>query len=292
MLVPIKPLKRVEMSEIDLARDDIADKIFELIKTGKWEKIKADERVEMMKKQKEITPPLKRSVAKLASEWLKEHPGAKIYTEVKFDGMRLILVKDKDKAWMWTESGENVADVLPNLRKDLLSLNAETVYLDSEVVPYDEGGRALGRRAAMGAMGKGEIDDSHWIAHVFDCIYLNGSQLWKKPYEERRKILRGIELPRADVPKSFKLTSPEEVIKFTNEVSAIPYSEGAMYKLSDSIYPIGKRTPSWAKLKKFADVDVLVVAKFAKTYRTGPQKGKPIPGQWMLAGAVGPVPMN
>jgi len=138
---------------------------------------------------------------------------------------------------------------------------------------------------------------SIWI--VNDCIYLNGSQLWKKPYEERRKILRGIELPRADVPKSFKFhlqenipriaTSPEEVIKFTNEVSAIPYSEGAMYKLSDSIYPIGKRTPSWAKLKKFADVDVLVVAKFAKTYRTGPQKGKPIPGQWMLAGAVGPV---
>ena len=318
MLVPLKPLKKVEMSEIELEEEDIAEKIWKLIQSGKWEKLKADERVELMSKQKKITPPLpivptktskrgyrelevfeKRSVAKLASEWLEEHPGASIYVEVKFDGMRGLFVKHKNKAWIWTEGGENVADVLPNLSKDLLSLKAETVYLDAEIVPYAEDGRALGRRAVMKALGEKTVNDSRWVAHVFDCIYLNGRQLWKEPYEVRRKVLRGLELPRADVPKHFKFhlqenipriaTSVEEVIEYTNEVSAVPYSEGAMYKLSDSIYPIGKRTPLWAKYKKFADVDVLVVKRFPKYYKKGPQKGKPIPGQWMIAGAVGPV---
>jgi len=318
MLVPYPKLRKVEMSELELAEDPAAKKIRELIESGRWEKIKADERVELMKKQKKITPPLpivptktskagyrelelfeKRSVAKLAQEWLKEHPGESIYVETKFDGMRLLLVKHGKKAYMWTEGGEEVADVLPNLRKDLLSLNVNTVYLDSEVVPYDEEGNALGRRAAVAAMGKKVVDDSRWIAHVFDCIYMNGEQLWKKPYEERRKILRGIELPRGTHPKSFKFhllenmpiaaRTVEEVLKAVREKSEVPFSEGAMLKLSGSIYPIDKRTPEWAKYKIFADVDVLAVAKFPKLYRTGPQKGKPIPGVWIWVGAVGPV---
>jgi hypothetical protein len=240
------------------------------------------------------------SVADLMKQWFEEYPESSVYVEVKFDGARLLGMRKGDKVKIWTEGGEDVTDKLPHLKADLLKIKASEFILDSECVPYDEKGRSLGRAAAVAMMGKKEVDDSNWVAHVFDLLYLNGEDLHRKPYDERRKILRGLELPCSDIvkmPIKFHwqeniprvCSTVEQVIKATEEVSEIPYSEGAMYKLSESDYPIVKRSPLWAKLKKSFDIDCLVVHLFPKTYQSGPDVGKPIPGQNNLACVIGPV---
>jgi phosphoribosyl 1,2-cyclic phosphodiesterase len=288
------------------------------VDSGKWDKMKVEDREKLMNKRQFLDPlypfsPTKtakkgyrelelfdrRSVANLAKEWFEEHPGASIYVEVKFDGMRTIGHKKGDQVRIWSEGGERLDDNLPTLVAGLKKLRCDSCILDAEVVPYDEEGNALGRRACMRALGKGKVDDSRWIAHVFDLLYLNGKDLHKRPYEERRKLLRGLELPRADVPKRFnwhwveniprEARDVEDVIKYVREVSGVPFSEGAMLKLSDSDYPLTKRTPLWAKYKKFFDIDVMVVHKFPKRYQKGPKKGQPIPGQNNLACVIGPV---
>jgi len=291
------------------------ERIKQLVDSGKWEKLKVESRVELLKKRERIEPlypflPTKtakagyrelelfdrRSVAKLAKEWLSEHPGESIYVEVKYDGMRVTGHKKGDKVRIYSEGAERLDDNLPNLVEELKKVKADSVVLDAELVPYTEDGVSLGRRGVMRAMGKGKVDDSRWVAHVFDILYLNGKDLHKLPYKERRRLLRGLELRRADVPKEPKAgwvenipreaSTPEAVLKAVREVSNVKFSEGAMLKLSDSDYPINRRTPLWAKYKKAFDVDAMVVHIFPKRES---KTGKPIPGQHMLACVVGPV---
>ena len=292
--------------------------IRKLVDSSRWEKLKVEDREELMKKRQFIEPlypflPTKTakagykelemfdrpSVANLAKSWFEEFPGQSCYVEVKFDGQRAILSKKGDEVRIYTEGGERIDDALNHIVEDMRKLKADSVYLDSEMVPYDEEGRALGRRVAIQALGKGKVDDSRWICHVFDILYLNGRDLHKLPYEERRQLLRGLELPRADVVKRWDwhlveniprvATTVEEVLKYTDEVSRVKYSEGAMYKLSGSDYPINRRTPLWAKYKKFFEIDAMVVHLFPKRYEKGPRKGQAIPGQNNAACVVGPV---
>lgn len=294
------------------------DLIKKYVDSSKWEKMKVEPKEKLMNKRQFLEPPYpfsptktskkgyrelelfeKRSIAKLAKEWLAEHPGEQIWVEVKFDGMRVTGHKKGKETRIWSEGGERLDDNLPTLKAELAKIKADSFILDAEVVPFDKEGNPMGRRAAMKAMGKGKVDDTRWIAHVFDLLYLNGKDLHKKPYQERRKLLRGLELHRGDVPKHFTVhwlenipreaTTPKAVIKAVNEVSAMKGSEGAMLKLSGSDYPITKRTPSWAKYKKAFDIDVMIVHKFPKTHKKGPKKGQPIEGQDNLAGVIGPV---
>jgi len=312
-------VKRVKLIE-SISEAEADALIKQYVDSSKWSKMKVEDREKLMKKRQflEVLYPFiptktakrgyrelevfdKRSVARLAQEWFDEHPGASIYVEVKFDGMRVVGHKKGDKVRIYSEGGEFLEDNLPNLVADLKKLHCDSCILDAELVPYDEEGNALGRRWVIKALGKGKVDDNRWIAHVFDILWLNGKDLHKLPYEERRKILRGLELPRSDEPPKGPVKfhwvenipriahNVEEVLKYTKEVSAIPFSEGAMYKLSDSDYPITKRTPLWAKWKKFFDIDAMVLHRFPKLYRKGPKKGQPIPGQWVYLGVIGPV---
>ncbi|GAH97232.1 unnamed protein product, partial [marine sediment metagenome] len=136
-------------------------------------------------------------------------------------------------------------------------LPVKEAVFDSEITPYDEELRTLGRPGAAPALAapafvkgaKKPVDDSLWAAHVFDLLYIDGEDLHDLPYEERRERLRGIELPIRDIPRSkadFRnhlwennihwATSAERMVKASNLVSNVRGSEGGMYKQADSKY--------------------------------------------------------
>jgi len=308
---------RVTIIEVEAKGTDA--EIRRLIDAGKWDPIKVEDKEKLMKKRERIevlypfllTKTSKRgyrelevfdkpSIALLARDWFKEHPDASIFVEVKFDGMRVSGHKKGKKVRIYSEGGEHLEDNLPTLREELRKLPCDSCVLDAEIVPYSKDlTKSFGRWGAIAALGKGEVDDSTWVAHVFDILYLDGKELWKLPYKERRRLLRGLELKRANVIKDFtrhwvenipiECKNMDEVIEAVEKMAAVKFSEGAMLKLSTSIYPITKRTPLWAKYKKFFDIDVMVVHLFPKLYRKGPMKGKPIPGQNNAACVIGPV---
>jgi len=263
-----------------------------LINDNEWESMSADKRFSLMTKRKTIEPlypyaQLKttkkgysarevfglKSVEDLAKNLFKV-PN-KQANEVKIDGFRGQIHKKGDQVRIFTESGHDITEQLPTIVKDAKSLPAESFVFDAEITPYDEDFTNLGRAAAAPAFAKGAkgpVDDKFWVAHVFDILYLNGEDLHNLEYQDRRRRLRGVELPIRDHPDSksdFKLhlwennvywaTSDEQMIKLAEKVSNVPGSEGAMFKQADSKYRLSGNTPLWSKMKRSFEIDALVV---------------------------------
>lgn len=291
-------------------------RIRELVGSSQWEKMKADSRVKLLRGREKIEPlypyqPLKTSkrgyqirevfgikpITELAKHWFKA-PN-KIAIETKFDAYRVSIHKRGDRVRIFTESGRELSKILPTTVADTKKLKADSCVLDAEQVPYDEEGRALGRRAAAKAFGgKAPIDDKNWVAHVFDILYLNGKDLHTEDYEERRKLLRGLELPVRDVPKEFPpkfhlheniidwATSAEMMVKLAKQHAKVKFSEGAMFKQGISKHPLSGTTPLWAKMKTTFEIDAIVLGRKPKMSKA---TGQAIPGQWTYVGGCGPI---
>jgi len=286
------------------------DEIRKLVDDGEWESKSADDRFNLMTKRKKVEPlypfaQLKttkkgyserevfglKSVKDLAKELFKVP--SKQATEAKIDGFRVEAHKERNEIRLFTESGHDITHALPGIVDSAKRLPANSFVLDTEATPYDKDFTNLGRAAAAPAFAKGAkkaVDDSRWALHVFDVLYIDGEDIHNLPYEERRQRLRGIELPVKDVPKNdgdFKVklwennvnwaTSAEQMIKFAEQVSKTPGSEGAMFKQADSKYRLSGSTPLWSKMKHSYEIDALVVGmrKDGETYT--------------YAGAIGPV---
>ena len=267
-------------------------KIKALIDSGKWDQLGGNERFALMAKRTSVEPlypfaQLKtskkgyaekeifglKSVQSLAQELFKVP--SKQAVEVKLDGFRTQIHRLEGAVKIFTESGEDITEHLPGIVADVKRLPFKSVIVDSEGTPYDEKMQNLGRPGAVHAFtskAKGAVDDSRWAFHVFDVLYLDGRATFDLPYEERRKILHGIELPIRDVPKSdadFRehlwentvnwATTPESMLSFSKTVTDVPGSEGAMYKDASSKYRLSGSTPLWSKMKAQYTLDVLVV---------------------------------
>jgi len=286
------------------------DQIRELMDSGKWESLPAGERFNLMIKRRGIEPLYPYAQLKTTKKGYSDREvfgishlrsltkdlfkvPNKVSTETKFDGFRGQIHKKGDIVKIFTESGHEITSLLPNLVKDTKSLPVTDMVTDAELTPYDEKLQNLGRRAAAPAFAKGAtvpVDDKLWAAHVFDLLYINGEDIHNNPYEERRTLLRGIELPIRDYPKKtsdFALrlwendvnwsTTAEQMEKHAEQSSEVPGSEGAVFKQNDSKYRLSGTTPLWAKMKDSFEVDVVVVGteKKGTTYN--------------YVGAVGPV---
>ena len=272
-------------------------RIKSLLESGEWEKIKEAERFRLMTQRKaiEVLQPFAqlktskkgyaerevfgvKSVEGLAKE-LFSVPN-KIATEVKIDGFRSQLHKAGDQARIFTESGHDITKQLPGIEADIKKIPAKSFVVDAEATPYDDQMQNLGRPGAVHAFTKNPkapVDDSLWGLHVFDILYLDGRDLHDLPYEERRKILHGLELPIRESPKNkgdfrehlwennvYWATSAEQMVDFSKKCTGIPGSEGAMFKQFDSKYRLTGTTPLWSKMKAQYELDVLVVGSIKK----------------------------
>ena len=272
-------------------------RIKSLLESGEWEKMKEAERFRLMTQRKTIEPLQPFAQLKTSKKGYAEHEvfgiksveglakelfsvPNKIAVEVKIDGFRSQLHRDGEQARIFTESGHDITRQLPGIEADIKKIPAKSFVLDSEATPYDDQMQNLGRPGAAHAFTKNPkapVDDSLWGLHVFDILYLDGRDLHDLPYEERRKILHGLELPIREAPKNrgdfrehlwennvYWATSAEQMVDFSQKCTDVPGSEGAMFKQSDSKYRLTGTTPLWSKMKAQYELDVLVVGSIKK----------------------------
>lgn len=267
-------------------------RIKDLVDSGKWGQLDGNARFALMAKRANVEPlypfaQLKtskkgyaekevfglKSVQGLAKDLFKVP--SKQAVEVKLDGFRTQIHRLNNEVRIYTESGGDITAQLPGIVADVKRLPLKSVILDAEATPYDEKMQNLGRPGAVHAFtvnAKGPVDDKRWAIHVFDVLYLDGRETFDLPYEERRKVLHGIELPIREVPKSeadFReqlwentvswATSAESMLELSKKVAEVPGSEGAMYKDATSKYRLSGSTPLWSKMKAQYLLDVLVV---------------------------------
>lgn len=210
--------------------------------------------------------------------------------EEKFSGAKFLLHKKGQEIKIFSMSGEDRTLNLPNIAEDLKALNVRNVILDSEVMAYDKRGVALPYRILGQAIhGKEPVDDEHWVAHVFDCLYFNDVSLINESYRKRREHLGEVR-DLAHIKKN-KVALVEETSALRNAIKKVskPPSEGAIIKIWEgelSRYFLSKDSRAVWKYKREYEIDAEVVERIPKRRETG----EIIPNQWVYRCRIGDKP--
>lgn len=196
-----------------------------------------------------------------------------IIVNKKYDGNRLIVMVDKNKnlVEIYSEDGRKLPEnKLPETKKQLLELNADSFILDCECERWLNG-KHLNREDVAGFLhNKTETDDSGIVLNIFDILYYNGKDIHKLPYISRLHYLFniGIKESTIKIPKpenrlnlapAYVVNTKEEASRVIMRCASAPASEGAMLKKSTSPYSLKGEDNTWLKVKKYESLKVKVL---------------------------------
>jgi bifunctional non-homologous end joining protein LigD len=164
--------------------------------------------------------------------------------ELKFDGIRLIAVKNGDKVNLISRNGNELAARFPEVADAVRALPIEDCVIDGEVVALDEkGGSSFQLLQAREMEGR----QSPIYYYVFDLLQASGKNLTSLPLERRKALLATLSDGAADS------------IRFSGEIGGDPHAllrevkrlglEGVIGKQRGSIYEPDRRSGAWIKLK-------------------------------------------
>ena len=172
---------------------------------------------------------------------------------MKFDGIRLIAVKNGEKVSLISRNQNELADRFADAAADIGALPIEDCVIDGEVVALDEkGGSSFqllqahemeGRRAPI-------------YYYVFDLLQAAGKSLIGLPVERRKELLASL------------CTDAGESIRFSGEIGGDPVAllrevkrlglEGVIGKQRGSVYEPGRRSGAWIKLKSVNEQEFVI----------------------------------
>ena len=177
--------------------------------------------------------------------------------EVKFDGYRALLLKDRDAVRIRSRNDKDLTSSYPAVADAGRRLTPATAVVDGELVAVDAGGRP-----SFQALQHRQAHPGHTVVfYAFDLLHRNGHDLTRRPLEERRALLP------AAVEGSGILFSEAlggTVAQLTDAVRALGL-EGIVAKRKDSRYLAGERSGAWQKLKLDQQQEFVVGG-----YRPGP----------------------
>lgn len=232
-----------------------------------------------LKFQVSVGKPIRPMLAERLSspEEILEKMGGRSACEYKYDGERVQVHKDGNKVSLFSRRLENITyqypDVVEVIKKNVKAkraiIEAECVAIDlktGDLRPFQE---LMHRRRKYGiAEAMAEYPVSLF---VFDALYVEGKDLTKVPYPERRSYLEKITHPseRIQLGQYIIVSDPEDLEKYFEE-SISEGLEGVICKSvsSEAIYQAGARGWMWIKYKRdykseMTDtVDLVVVGAF------------------------------
>jgi bifunctional non-homologous end joining protein LigD len=158
--------------------------------------------------------------------------------EAKFDGYRMIAVKDGRKVTLFSRNGKDMTKTYPSVAAAVASIATTTVMLDGEVIALDEQGQpsfqALHHQSTVVT-----------VYYAFDVLHIDGRDLIQTPLDDRRSELARV-LHNSSVFRSEALPgSPEQIERAVRALKL----EGIVAKRRRSFYEAGKRSKSWIKVK-------------------------------------------
>jgi DNA ligase 1 len=170
-------------------------------------------------------------------------------TELKLDGIRLILSTVGGTIRYWTRHGTPCTDRFPELAK--LDLPPDTV-LDGEVVVTDEQAHpdfesVMTRFQTTNPIKINALMKTHPVQFcVFDVLMICGQDVTMLPLHERKAILQDWinEQPHLSLVRSV----PGEQAKDFFDLVSKQNLEGIVLKKKNSSYQVGKRSHDWLKV--------------------------------------------
>ena len=161
--------------------------------------------------------------------------------EVKWDGYRILAVKNKSTVQLFSRRGSSYTDKFKSVTKTLAGIHARTAVLDGEVVAID----SQGQPSFQVLQNRGKLPTGYQLVYyVFDILFLDGRDLKQNPLAERRATLPQI-LANTRVLFSAPLEGPlNSILKAVRKHNL----EGVIAKRADSVYEPGRRSLAWQKL--------------------------------------------
>lgn len=181
--------------------------------------------------------------------------------ELKWDGVRAILVADRETVRIFSRNGNDVSRTYPEFT-DRSCWPDQPFVADGEIIAVGPGGRPdfgllQGRmkltRAADVARARTAIPVQLML---FDLLFDGGKDLRRLPLSKRRQRLEEFFEP-SDCPVDLSMVLAESVELLMESAQELGL-EGVMAKRTDSRYVSGQRTRTWIKLKTEQTQEVVV----------------------------------
>ncbi len=168
--------------------------------------------------------------------------------ELKYDGFRAVVAITNGEIAMWSRNELDLAPRFPAVAAALSKLKVPDVVLDGEIVVLDEQGAPRFQLLQQG--------DRRELLFVFDILWLDGRDLRRLPYDERRVILeKTLRRAPAAVKVAEKLeVSGQEALDRAKKSGW----EGIIAKRRTSVYE-PRRSKEWLKIKAINEQELVVV---------------------------------
>jgi ATP-dependent DNA ligase len=185
-------------------------------------------------------------------------PGGCRY-EPKWDGYRLVIVRQRDSTRLWSKQGRDLTDRFPDVAAAALAQLPPGTVVDGEVVVWN-GERLdfglLQKRMVTAASRIGPLVAAHPASYVaFDLLAVGGTDLRARPLRRRRAELEALAEPWAPPLQLSPATADlaEATQWFTDfRVAGV---EGLVAKGAGSRYAPGRR--EWLKVKSWETSEVI-----------------------------------
>src|SRR5262249_42466141 len=105
--------------------------------------------------------------------------------ELKLDGYRALIVKDKTKLQLRSRNDKDLTRMHPRVAAADQKLKADRVVLDGEIVALD----ASGRPSFQTLQHRGSNPSHTIVFYAFDVLHVNGRDVVTEPLEKRRARL-------------------------------------------------------------------------------------------------------
>jgi DNA ligase D-like protein (predicted ligase) len=169
--------------------------------------------------------------------------------EEKYDGVRIVAVKDRRRVQLVTRNGKDRTSSYPEVARAVAALPAPTLVLDGEVVAFDAAG--VSRFQLLQRPGP----DVTPVYVVFDCLFARGRDLLRLPLAERRRVLETVVREGPALRLARRLPGDGREAYREAERRGL---EGIVGKDPRSPYRPGVRSPEWRKVKIRAEEELVV----------------------------------
>ena len=165
--------------------------------------------------------------------------------ELKFDGIRLIAIKDREKVSLLSRNQNDLSARFPEIVDAVKNLPTDECVLDGEVVALDEQGRSSFQLLQAREM---EGRKSPIYFYVFDLLQLDGKSFVSMPLEARKNVLEKLCASGGDPRIRYSGAIGGDAEHLLREVQRRGL-EGIIGKLRNSVYEPDRRSGAWIKLK-------------------------------------------
>jgi bifunctional non-homologous end joining protein LigD len=174
--------------------------------------------------------------------------------ELKYDGFRAVAALVDGKLAMWSRNELDLIPRFPRVAAALRRLKVREAVLDGEIVAVDAAGIPRFQLLQGG--------DQRERIFIFDVLWLDGEDLRRRPYSERRSILQKLlRRPPAGVELAQQLReNGDEAL----ERAAAEGYEGIIAKRRSSSYE-GRRSKQWLKVKAINQQELAIVGYNSST---------------------------